>query len=319
MPALLWGHYGQEIDRGGAIAEGRDRTNIWHFRDMAQTIPTYALYGEGHSGGGARGAGGFAHIETIAERSALHDWEIGVHRHDHFVQVLLVEEGHAAVVLDGAEGALEGPGRVIVPAGAVHGFRFRQGTRGFVLTLSTDFSTRASGGADPLLAALARGGAAALLPDAARRAFWLAREMLGLQAEWQEQDPLFMALAEALIRCVSAESPAEADGGADRRLERFRQLVELHYRQHRDLEFYAAALGMTRRTLSRMTAAGLGCSPMDVIHRRLALEAQRLLRFTNATAAQVAAELGFDDPSYFSRFYQRMTGRRPSADKIVGS
>lgn len=282
---------------------------------MTQAIPSYALYGEGEG----RTPGGFAHIETIAERSTLHDWEIGVHRHDHFVQVLLVEEGHAAVMLDGVERGLEGPGRVIVPAGAVHGFRFRHGTRGFVLTLSTDFSTRANGPVDPLLAALAQGGVAELMADTARRAFWLAREMLGLQQEWQEQDPLFMALAEALIRCVAAQAAPNGSARSDRRLERFRQLVELHYRQHRDLDFYAGALGMTRRTLSRMTAAGLGASPMEVIHRRMALEAHRLLRFTNATATQVAAELGFDDPSYFSRFYQRMTGRRPSADKVIAA
>lgn len=279
---------------------------------MIEAIPRYALYGEGT----AQNTGGFAHIETIAERSALHDWEIGIHRHDHFVQVLLVEEGHAAVTLDTVTTGLEGPARVIVPAAAVHGFRFRQGTRGFVLTLSTDFSTRAAGPTDQLLAALARGGTATLGPDAANRAFWLAREMLGLQHEWQQQDPLFLALAESLIRTLARDVPAADDATrADRRLDRFRQLVELHYRQHRDLDFYAGALGLTRRTLSRLTAARLGCSPMDLIHRRLALEAHRLLRYTNATATQVATELGFEDPSYFSRFYQRVTGRRPSADK----
>ncbi|MFN3457613.1 MAG: helix-turn-helix domain-containing protein [Novosphingobium sp.] len=281
---------------------------------MTEAIPRYALYGEG----AAQNPGGFAHIETIAERSALHDWEIGVHRHDHFVQVLLVEEGHAAVTLDTVTTGLEGPARVIVPAAAVHGFRFRQGTRGFVLTLSTDFSTRAAGPADLLLAALARGGAAPLGPEAATRAFWLAREMLGLQEEWQQQDPLFLALAESLIRTIAREvGETDPQSRADQRLDRFRQLVELHYRQHRDLDFYAGALGLTRRTLSRLTAARLGCSPMDLIHRRLALEAHRLLRYTNATAAQVAAELGFEDPSYFSRFYQRVTGRRPSADKAA--
>lgn len=281
---------------------------------MTETIPRYALYGEGT----AQNTGGFAHIETIAERSALHDWEIGIHRHDHFVQVLLVEEGHAAVTLDTVTTGLEGPARVIVPAAAVHGFRFRQGTRGFVLTLSTDFSTRAAGPTDPLLAALARGGTATLGPDAANRAFWLAREMLGLQQEWQQQDPLFLALAESLIRTLARDVLAADDTArADRRLDRFRQLVELHYRQHRDLDFYAGALGLTRRTLSRLTAARLGCSPMDLIHRRLALEAHRLLRYTNATATQVATELGFEDPSYFSRFYQRVTGRRPSADKVA--
>jgi len=279
---------------------------------MAEAIPRYALYGEGQ----ASAPGGFAHIETIAERSALHDWEIGIHRHDHFVQVLLVEEGHASVTLEGDATGLEGPGRVIVPAAAVHGFRFRQGTRGFVLTLSTDFSTRAVGAGDPLLAMLARGGIAHLSAEAAARALWLAREMLVLQQEWQQQDPLFLALAESLIRTLGRDEAGAAESPRDdQRLTRFRQLIELHYRQHRDLDFYAASLGLTRRTLSRLTAAQLGCSPMDLIHRRLALEAQRLLRYTNATATQVAGELGFDDPSYFSRFYLRMTGRRPGEER----
>lgn len=279
---------------------------------MAAVIPRYALYGEGDG----IAPGGFAHIETIAERSALHDWEIGAHRHDHFVQVLLVEEGHASVTLDGETTELESPGRVIVPAAAVHGFRFRQGTRGFVLTLSTDFSTRAVGAGDPLLTMLAQGGIAQLSAEAAARALWLAREMLGLQQEWQQQDPLFLALAESLIRTIGrGDGGAGAAAGDDQRLARFRQLVELHYRQHRDLDFYAGALGLTRRTLSRLTAARLGCSPMDLIHRRLALEAQRLLRYTNASGTQVAAELGFDDPSYFSRFYLRMTGRRPGEER----
>lgn len=279
---------------------------------MFTTIPTYALYGEDV----AKTPGGFAHIETIAERSALHDWEIGVHRHDHCIQVLLVEEGHAEVTLEGTSEGLEGPGRVIVPAAAVHGFRFRQGTRGFVLTLSTDFSTRAISPADPLLGALSGGGLAPLPSQAQARAFWLAREMLALQQQWQEQDPLFLALAEALIRTLAKEEPPiDLDARADRRLDRFRQLVELHYRQHRSLDFYAHALGITRRTLSRLATANLGCTPLDVIHRRLALEAHRLLRFTNATAAQVGSELGFDDPSYFSRFYHRMTGRRPADDR----
>lgn len=288
------------------------RTNIWCFRDMRSSIPSYALYGEGAS----PGAGGFAHIETIAERSSLHDWEIGVHRHDHFVQILLVEEGHAAVTVDGAVHDLEGPGRVIVPAGAVHGFRFRPATRGFVLTLSTDFSTRATAPGDALLLALSRGGAGPLTPAGAERTFWLAREMLGLQQDWQERDPLFLALAEALVRTIARDvAPDGLMPGVDHRLDRFRQLVEMHYREHRGLEFYADALGITRRTLSRLTAAHLGCTPLDVIHRRMALEAHRLLRYTNATATRVAAELGFDDPSYFSRFYQRTTGRRPAQER----
>lgn len=273
-------------------------------------IPSYALYGEDAEGI----AHGFAHIETIAARSALHDWEIRPHRHGDFVQLLLVQEGQALVTFDGADHALDGPLAVIVPAGVVHGFRFRAGTQGHVVTLAADFIARAPQADDALHRALATGQALALEPAAARRAGWLAHEMQALQDDWAQRDPaLLLAMAETLARCVAA--PVAQVAGGDARLDRFRQLVEVHYRSHRDLAFYADALGMTPRTLARLTGARLGCTPMDLVHRRLASEARRLLRYTNATAAQVAGELGFEDPSYFSRFYVRMTGRRPAQDR----
>ena len=278
---------------------------------MAQTsIPSYALYGEAQGSLSA----GFAHIETIAARSSLHDWEIRPHRHADFVQLLLVHSGQAWITFDGAEQALAGPLAVMVPAGVVHGFRFAADVVGHVVTLGADFTGRAPAPADPLHRALSQGQAAPLPPEAARRAAWLAAEMLAAQADRSAGDPLLLSLAETLARCVAQDAPASGPA-PDTRLDRFRQLVEIHYRSHRDLAFYAAGLGTTPRTLSRLTAARLGCSPMDVVHRRLAREAHRLLRYTNATAAQVAGELGFEDPSYFSRFYLRLTGRRPAQDR----
>ncbi len=277
-------------------------------------IPSYALYGEEQGGEQGGIAAGFAHIETIAARSSLHDWEIRPHRHADFVQVLLVHSGQARITFDGVEQALAGPLAVIVPAGVVHGFRFAADVVGHVVTLGADFLARSPAPADPLRRALTQGQTAPLEAAPARRAAWLAAEMLALQADRTAGDPLLLALAETLARCVAQAAP-DAGPAPDTRLDRFRQLVEVHFRSHRDLAFYAGALGTTPRTLSRLTAARLGCSPMDVVHRRVAREAHRLLRYTNATAAQVAAELGFEDPSYFSRFYLRLTGRRPAQDR----
>ncbi|MEJ2037048.1 MAG: helix-turn-helix domain-containing protein, partial [Maritimibacter sp.] len=48
-----------------------------------------------------------------------------------------------------------------------------------------------------------------------------------------------------------------------------------------------------------------------LIQDRLTLEAQRLLTYTNASAAMVASELGFQDPAYFARFFKRRTGLSP--------
>lgn len=275
------------------------------------TIPSYVLYGET----GDESPAGFAHIETIAERSALHDWEIAPHRHEFSVQVLLIIDGRVTVTMDGSGMDLVGPSYVAIPAGAVHGFRFSPGARGHVLTLGQDFAARAGDQGDPLRRLLTHGGHGALAPDVARRVDTLAEEqLLPLASAWLTEARLFHALSEALLRSLPVEAPDEA-ARDDHRLSRFRHLIETHLREHRPIAFYARSLGMTERTLNRLCSKHLHCTPHEAINRRCAMEAQRLLRYTNANVTQVASELGFPDPSYFSRFYLRMTGRRPQAER----
>jgi AraC family transcriptional activator of pobA len=279
------------------------------------TIPTFALYGED----GWASPAGFGHIETIAARSALHDWAIAPHRHDRAVQVLLVRTGPAEVTLDGALFALAGPAFLVVPTGVVHGFRFTEHSAGHVLTLSQEFIGRARGPRDALGALLTHGGHGALAPAAAARATRLADELIALGAGEPDMavanEPLFDALAEALVRGLLAGKAHATATPGDRRLAVFRHMVETHLAEHRTLDFYARSIGTTVRTLTRLTQSHLGHSPQALINRRLALEAQRLLRYTGASASTVAAELGFADPSYFSRFYLRMTGRRPQEER----
>jgi AraC family transcriptional activator of pobA len=291
------------------------QSNFWYYPDMnapTASIPTYGLFGESH----APNPAGFAHIETIAERSSLHDWEIAPHRHERGIQVLIVSAGHAQVTVDGASFALEPPAFVVLPAGSVHGFRFSPATHGHVLTLSQDFAGRARGGEDPLQRLLSEGGHAPLPQTTAERITFLAGEMLGLAQAWQAGDLLFLALAEALLRSLCGLEMADAPQGEDRRLARLRHLIEVHLREHRPLSFYAQSLGCTERTLTRLCRARLGISPLDLLHRRIGLEAQRLLRYTNATVAQISQELGFADPSYFSRFYLRVMGHRPQIERL---
>ncbi|WP_420382653.1 helix-turn-helix domain-containing protein [Novosphingobium sp.] len=279
----------------------------------ASAIPTFALYGEDDW----QSPAGFAHIETIAARSVLHDWAIAPHRHDRAVQLLLLHAGPAHVSLDGMVLPLTGPAYIVVPTGVVHGFRFDPHTVGHVLTLTQDFAHRARGAGDPLAALLARGGHGTPARDVAARARRLADELIALGVDGAHSggidDPLFDALAEALLRSLIAADAAAPAG--DKRLAVFRHLVESHLAEHRSLAFYAHSVGTTVRTLTRLSQRHLGHSPQMLINRRLALEAQRLLRFTGASASAVASELGFADPSYFSRFYLRMTGRRPHDER----
>ncbi|MFD1961389.1 helix-turn-helix domain-containing protein [Novosphingobium panipatense] len=278
---------------------------------LPSTIPTFMLYGEEPGDAVAE----FAHIETIAVRSSVYDWEISPHRHMRCIQVLMVLHGQVEFRCDGAVRTLEAPCFMVVPIGSVHGFRFTPSTMGYVLTLSAGFTRRAERKEDVMLALLTQGGAGTIPPEYEERVAWLCKEMLAVQGDWRAPQPLFLTLAEALARSLPAVQDQEASSPADERLAGFRRLVELHLREHRSVDWYAGQLNVTAKTLTRLCRRVLDCTPTDLIHARLVMEAQRLLTFTNANVVQVADQLGFADSSYFSRFYRRLTGHSPQQDK----
>ena len=273
-------------------------------------IPSFALYGD--PGGDSLA---LMHIETIAARSALHDWEIADHRHDRSFQLLLVRKGQAVAQVAGRTELLQGPCFLCVPQGEAHGFRFEPGTEGFVVTLSGDFLARTTE-ADPLRRLLTAGGHGALSEETSERIDWLAAELLRLSQDWPFDQRLAGSLFEALLRSLPDQ---RKELPLDPRLTRFRRLLEQHLADHRPVSFYAGEVGLSQRSLARLCMRHFGCTPRQAINRRLALEAQRMLRHTAASVVQTSDALGFKDPSYFSRFYLRETGRRPQRDKAAAA
>jgi len=53
-------------------------------------------------------------------------------------------------------------------------------------------------------------------------------------------------------------------------------------------------------------------SGLDLINARVLHEAQRDLIYTHLPIKQLAANLGFDDDAYFSRFFRKHTGITPT-------
>ena len=76
----------------------------------------------------------------------------------------------------------------------------------------------------------------------------------------------------------------------------------------------------TERHLARLCRDGAGASPQALIHAAVLREACRMLAYTRLQVAEVGHRLGFDDPAYFSRFFQRGTGVSPRAYRArIGS
>jgi AraC family transcriptional activator of pobA len=96
-------------------------------------------------------------------------------------------------------------------------------------------------------------------------------------------------------------------------VQRFRQLIELHYRDNLSIEVFARLLGVTRAHLHNACGRSARCTPLKLVHDRLVEEARLRLESTEFPVEQIAYGLGFRDPGYFNRFFKRLTGVAPGA------
>ena len=95
-------------------------------------ISSYNLFGE------TAELADVLHVETIRSRSALHDWQLKAHRHARLHQLLFLTEGSGAAEIDGKSQTIPSGSFVNIPRGVVHGYDFAPGTRGWVVTLTSD-------------------------------------------------------------------------------------------------------------------------------------------------------------------------------------
>jgi AraC family transcriptional activator of pobA len=284
-----------------------------------QDIKSFALYGEF----GELDNPDFVHIETIASRSQIYDGTIRPHIHNDLFQVIYIRQGQAKVTLEKLQHDVDGPCAITIAPGIVHGFQFQPDTDGHVLTVA---------GSLPLSGADERGkslfevfyrapliinffGSAAdsqsiadLLGTIAVEHAW-PRFKRTLMLEWQVQI-LLLRLHRQLLT-----DNRDSDGTNPGRdvLNRFRTLVENHYREHWEVQAYADRLGLSEHHLTRLCRENLHKTPLEIIHHRVVLEAERKLIYTIDPVSMIAYELGFKDPAYFSRLFKRKTGTTPGA------
>jgi AraC-like DNA-binding protein len=92
----------------------------------------------------------------------------------------------------------------------------------------------------------------------------------------------------------------------------FNLLLEAHFREEHEVQFYANALNRSPKTLANLFAIFNYPAPSKLIHKRIILEAKRYLQYTDKSAKEIAYALGFTNPAHFSRFFKMNTGKNIS-------
>lgn len=129
---------------------------------------------------------------------------------------------------------------------------------------------------------------------------------------------VIMAMFYSSERIRDVESEDKPRSNADVLTKEFVSLVKDNFRRERQLKFYADALCITPRYLSRVVKECTGQSAAEWIERCVVLEARALLKSTNMTIQQISDELNFPSQTFFGKYFKRRVGLSPKEYRRVG-
>lgn len=285
-----------------------------------EKVPFYTLYGETEPANELD----FIHIESDTERGRDEhiEWEVHPHRHEGLHQFLYLECGHATINMDEEIKVCDAPCFVSIPPLVVHSFFLEPGSNRYVLTASESFLSS-------LIASNTPSNTASLLSKPVA---------VELEAAAYPQDQIhglikllhqeFYGHMEGRVSLISAylttlliqlgrltEFKVQTESSSPQQSDiynRFRIEVEKHFREHWKINQYAQLIGVTEDRLNSICKRAVDYPPSQIIHNRLLAEAKRYLVYTNRSSNAIAYELGFTDPSYFSRFFRKHVGETAS-------
>lgn len=239
-----------------------------------------------------------------------------LHRHD-FYYLLAIETGAGLHEIDLTPYPVRDESVFLLRPGQMHRLHLHNHSQGFLLQFRSDFVT---GEHTPLLrriahknyCTLASGGFSALLPS-----------LTAIMEEFaaREEGYLQMIRAQLLVFLIALtrqrhhqEHPLNAgDAYSLQRLDQLLELIESHLTDHLPVSDYADQMHLSPYQLNAITKSTLGKTCSQVLNDALIMEAKRHLLATTRQINQISWDLGYEDPSYFIRFFKKHTGLSPEA------
>ncbi|MFB9077183.1 helix-turn-helix domain-containing protein [Flavobacterium procerum] len=92
---------------------------------------------------------------------------------------------------------------------------------------------------------------------------------------------------------------------------KFKELIHDHVKTQHQVNYYSSLLNVTPNHLNKCVKTVTGKSAVKWIDENILLEAKYLLFQTTLSVGEIAIQVGFEDQSYFSRFFKKAEGITP--------
>lgn len=256
-------------------------------------------------------------IRDVRDLLAGKDMVQELHRHD-FFYILALKKGAGDHEIDFTPYEVCDNAIFFMRPGQVHQHTLKAGSMGYLMAFKTNFYHPPDKVSNQVLRKASTRNV--YYPDTDRF-----KKLLSILAyifqEYTDKQEGYQEIIKAnlsiffieLVRQHGKSSSNNVSTYTQERLEEFLALLETHVSTHKEVSHYADMLSLSPYQLNAITKATLGKTSSALINEYIVLESKRYLLATSNQVNQIANHLGYEDVSYFIRFFKKHTGSSPEA------
>ncbi len=256
-------------------------------------------------------------IRKVEDLLSGEDMVQALHRHS-FFYILLIEKGTGVHHIDFIRYPVTNYSIFFMRPGQVHQLTLEKGSIGYLMEFASDFYSPLEKSGSHVLRKVSSKNYCQL--DVARFSKllfllnYVFQEHSAKEDKFQEviKASLDIFFIELVRQSRNPQHPG--DNGSQYMQDRLEELLELitsHVATHKQVSDYAQMLNLTAYQLNAITKSTLDKTCSELINEYIILEAKRYLLATGNQINQIAYHLGYEDVSYFIRFFKKHVGASP--------
>ncbi|SHN10301.1 AraC family transcriptional regulator [Chitinophaga sp. CF418] len=254
-------------------------------------------------------------IRDLGDLLSGKDMVQALHRHN-FFYILALKKGKGTHEIDFTSYDVADNAVFFLRPGQVHQLTLKVGSTGYLMSLKADFYSPQDKSGYQLLRKASSMNHYRSDNDGFKK---LNIPMAGIFQEYNSKQEQYQEVIRAnlhiffveLIRQYNKASSADVNLYTQERLEEFIALLEAHITSIKQASEYADMMHLSLYQLNTITKSTLGKTCSEMINEHIILEAKRHLLATSSQVNQIADHLGYEDVSYFIRFFKKHTGYSP--------
>lgn len=226
-------------------------------------------------------------------------------------------EGSLIVQIDGSDFKLVKHEVVTITSGQIHFIKENKDVEGYALEFTYDFFCKDDKDVELIFenGLFCHFDENQVIPISSFKA--VAEQLRLIKLELKEKPYQYLTSVHSRIELILVEiNRSKINRGdeiwkPDALLLKFLELVRASFNSTYTLRQYAEKLKTTEQKLNDQAKTHTGKTAQMVVYGLIASEAKRLLIYENLSVKEIAFQLGFKDPFYFSNFFKKHIGVSP--------